>query len=213
MPGEQGMCRKGETQVAKEELESTTAVGVATWMFSATSPRRGTKLVKSNLLEHLDAGFWGLLLGGWLNQGWPSWPGWAERCLFARLCTPSLPPVCVRGGCARTVPALFWRSSAPSLLCYPVCPLWYMCEFPFSDCQKFLFHCVGRRQILTVSIFFPFFFCISFYPPSPFPLAFLPSLLLLSVPPSLPPSPPLPLFLPPSPGSFSPFLLQIMSLE
>lgn len=92
-------------------------------------------------------------------------------------------------GVARTVPALFWRSSAPSLLCYPPsAPSGICASSLFSDCQKFLFHCVGRRQILTVSIF-SLFLKFRFIPPPPFlSRSSLPCSSCLSLPPS-PPSP------------------------
>lgn len=130
--------------------------------------------------------------------------GWVGREAAIRLAVhPVLNPGVGARGCvckrvyARTGPAALVELGAFPPLLSPVCPLWFVYEFLFSNCQIFFSHCVGRRQILTVSIFSFFRPLISFYPPSPFPLAFLPSLLLLSRPPSFP-SPPLPPSLPPA---------------
>lgn len=112
-------------------------------------PQRGAELLKSNPLKQLGAGFW-VQVSGWAAEPGVAELAWLGRKrLFAGLCVPFLAPgvyaggcvcvkgvsvcVCVRrgvyvslcvcvckGGCARTVPALFCRSSAPSLLCYPL---------------------------------------------------------------------------------------------
>lgn len=78
-----------------------------------------------------------------------------------------------------------------------------MCASCLADCQKFLFHCVGRRQIfflLTVFLLFHLFYflflpltssCLPFpfllwgAPSSPFNFSIFPPLSLRSPPPTL----------------------------
>ena len=104
----------------------------------------------------------------------------------------TLPP---RGAAQPTVCSSVWIQLQSSYLL--LTPLGGMCASTHSDCQKFLFHCVGRRQLVpptTVSpllyLFYPPFlsfpfFCLPPLPPTPQYLL-LPLSISLSILPALP---------------------------
>lgn len=120
-------AERGRPGLRNRDWGAPTLAGGAMWGSFATSPQpwRGTEPVKLNLLKQLGCRFLGAA-AGWVADPRVAELAWVGR--NAAVCSAVqsvLPPVCVQGGggcaggCARTAPALFWWSSAPSLLCYP----------------------------------------------------------------------------------------------
>lgn len=108
-------------------------------------------------------GFWVLLLGRWLI------PGWAETRLFARLCNLFLLPavyacasgegVCVcKGDCLDGFCSVLAELGSFPPLLSPVCPLWYMCEFPFLRLSEISFPLCRQETDFNCLYFLPFFF-------------------------------------------------------